>query len=94
MYSFGLGSSGQLGVGSVGNTATPTPVLGRWLSGETLPTLVGTPRGEEGPGWVARRVFAGGDQSFVSVVVPGKEVSGEDAVSALKYPLTCTLYML
>jgi E3 ubiquitin-protein ligase HERC4 len=74
LYGFGLGSSGQLGVGSTGNVATPTLVQGNWMNKEVLPSLLGTSVDpNEVEGVVVRRVFAGGDQSFASLVVPGEQ---------------------
>ena len=125
LYGFGLGSSGQLGVGLADNMATPTLVQGCWLNRDHFPSLPldmewkeeegkereeaeveGEEReekekeegeekereerkgekGEErdegearGPaiGMVVRMVFAGGDHSFASLVVPGEQVRME-----------------
>ena len=78
VYGFGLGTSGQLGTGSMKNTPVPTPVQGHWTNRERLQqTLVesqmDTSEGTS-PGVVVREVFAGGDQSFASLVIPGQEV--------------------
>ena len=85
VYSFGLGVTGQLGTSTTANQMTPLPVSGTWLP----PTSVqeegdlidfGTPV-DPAPGadqgFVVKRVFAGGDQSFMSMVVTelGVEVS-------------------
>ena len=77
LYSFGLGANGQLGTSATTNQKTPTPVHGGWLPSTSLQEegdLIdfGTPvdlvpLAEHG--FVVKRVFAGGDQSFVSVIV-------------------------
>lgn len=77
LYSFGLGANGQLGTSTTTNQKIPAPVHGGWLSSTTLQEegdLIdfGTPvdlvpLAEHG--FVVKRVFAGGDQSFASVIV-------------------------
>lgn len=77
IYSFGLGANGQLGTSTTTNQKIPAPVHGGWLSSNTLQEegdLIdfGTPvdlvpLAEHG--FVVKRVFAGGDQSFASVIV-------------------------
>ena len=77
IYSFGLGANGQLGTSMTTNQKLPAPVHGSWLSSNTLQEegdLIdfGTPvdlvpLAEHG--FVVKRVFAGGDQSFASVIV-------------------------
>ena len=74
VYSFGLGTCGQLGAGSLRKVATPTLVRGQWLGSEALTRPV--VNGEERRGMVARGVFAGGDQSFASLAVRGDQVRG------------------
>ena len=58
------------------------------MNKEVLPSLLGTSVDpNEVEGVVVRRVFAGGDQSFASLVVPGEQVS------RATMSCTCTLYM-
>ena len=69
MFSFGQGTFGQLGRTVLGNTAIPVGVNGTWLPPDSLHDFtLGTPvdRGD-----IIRRIFAGGDQSFAVVVLPG-----------------------
>ena len=47
-------------------TATPTAVRGQWLSSSQAVSVPG--------GMLVRGIFAGGDQSFASLVVPGEQV--------------------
>ena len=86
VYGFGLATSGQLGAGPAEKTATPTLVRGQWLSCETLTGVVRGELGEGGSvvrgelgegvtgGMVVRDLFAGGDQSFATLVVPREQV--------------------
>ena len=69
MFSFGQGTCGQLGRTVLGNTAIPVVVSGTWLPLDSLHDFtLGTPvdRGD-----IIRRIFAGGEQSFAVVVLPG-----------------------
>ena len=69
MFSFGQGTFGQLGTAAIGNSAVPVVVNGTWLHPDSLHDFtLGTPvdRGD-----IIRRIFAGGDQSFAVVVLPG-----------------------
>ncbi|ERL91683.1 hypothetical protein D910_09010 [Dendroctonus ponderosae] len=66
VYSFGIGGSGQLGVRKTNSAYTPQAVLGPWVSpggSSLIPS-----DNENGPNLVIRRLFAGGDHCFVSVV--------------------------
>lgn len=77
VYSFGLGGSGQLGNGKKANVASPCLASGSWQSPGSLPGLVGSsvdPGSPTPPARVVKGIFAGGDHSFVSLVVPGEEV--------------------
>lgn len=61
VYSFGLGSVGQLGTKSSINSNTPQLVLGPWLSPS------GTSVIETNKQYVVKSIYAGGDQCFVRV---------------------------
>lgn len=61
MYSFGLGSVGQLGTKASNNSNTPQLVLGPWLSPS------GTSMIETNKQYVVKSIYAGGDQCFVKV---------------------------
>ena len=89
VFAFGLGTSGQLGAGSLGNAATPTLVRGNWLRREAVSQLTGgqimeggagggvVREGEGREGVVVGEVFAGGDQSFARLIISGEQVRKE-----------------
>lgn len=61
MYSFGLGSVGQLGTKGSVNSNTPQLVMGPWLSPS------GTSVIETNKQYIVKSIHAGGDQCFVQV---------------------------
>lgn len=61
VYSFGLGSVGQLGTKASINSNTPQLVLGPWLSPS------GTSMIETNKEYIVKSIYAGGDQCFVKV---------------------------
>ena len=95
IYSFGLGANGQLGTSTTSNQKIPAPVHGGWLSSNTLQEegdLIdfGTPvdlvpLAEHG--FVVKRVFAGGDQSFASVIVNKMGAKVHVQVASLSFSL-------
>ena len=95
IYSFGLGANGQLGTSTTTNQKLPAPVHGGWLSSNTLQEegdLIdfGTPvdlvpLAEHG--FVVKRVFAGGDQSFASVIVNKMGAKVNVQVASLSFSL-------
>ena len=65
VFSFGQGTSGQLGTGALKNSSVPIVASGNWLSPCVLDDCsLGTP---VDPGSVVKRIFAGGNCSFASV---------------------------
>lgn len=63
VYGFGIGGSGQLGLRKPINANTPQVVLGPWVSPGGMPVVPS----QEQTNKVIRRIFAGGNHSFVSV---------------------------
>uniref|UniRef100_A0A1B6KH92 HECT domain-containing protein n=2 Tax=Graphocephala atropunctata TaxID=36148 RepID=A0A1B6KH92_9HEMI len=63
IYAFGLGGAGQLGSRAQLNTSTPQVVVGPWLS----PSGVSILENNNISDYVVRRIYAGGDQCFVTV---------------------------
>ncbi|XP_025109436.1 probable E3 ubiquitin-protein ligase HERC4 isoform X2 [Pomacea canaliculata] len=66
LYSFGLGGSGQLGIGDASNRTSPSRVQGPFLpdtlsSDNPLPMQVDN----EGMAMVVQKIFTGGDHSFL-----------------------------
>jgi len=61
VYSFGLGSVGQLGTKLFINSNTPQLVLGPWLSPS------GTAVIDTKKEYIVKSIYAGGDQCFVRV---------------------------
>lgn len=53
MYAFGLGGAGQLGTKQLESYPSPQVVVGPWLTDTTL---------------TVHKLFAGGDQCFVTIV--------------------------
>ena len=68
VFSFGQGTSGQLGTGALKNSCVPIVASGNWLPPSTLDDCSsGTP---VDPGNVVKRIFTGGNCSFASVAIP------------------------
>ncbi|KAG8311111.1 putative E3 ubiquitin-protein ligase herc4 [Homalodisca vitripennis] len=63
IYAFGLGGAGQLGTRAQLNSSTPQVVVGPWLS----PSGVSILENNNISDYVVRRIYAGGDQCFVTV---------------------------
>jgi len=63
VYAFGLGGAGQLGSRARLNSSTPQVVVGPWLS----PSGVSILEKNNNSDYVVRRIYAGGDQCFVTV---------------------------
>lgn len=64
MYAFGLGGAGQLGTRAQLNCATPQVVLGPWCSPSSVAVLDTNHNSSD---YVVKRIYAGGDQCFVTV---------------------------
>ena len=72
LLSFGLGASGQLGSGSSSNLLEPSPIKGdNWTAPVISGRLSDTQLTEGTPvdGRTFKGIFAGGDQSFATIVV-------------------------
>lgn len=65
VYSFGLGFTGQLGVRKTTNASTPQVVLGPWLSPSGASVVAASSSAENN--YMIYRIFAGGNQCFVTV---------------------------
>lgn len=64
VYAFGVGGTGQLGIGvQVNYSTTPQVVRGLWVS-PVETTLAATPDPSD---YVVKRIYSGGDQCFVTV---------------------------
>lgn len=75
IYGFGLGGVGQLGVGVSSNYNTPQIVRGPWIDpgpNTTLNTLTTPPVTQ----LIVGKIFAGGDQCFVSLFDDGPDSIG------------------
>ncbi|XP_019534612.2 probable E3 ubiquitin-protein ligase HERC4 isoform X2 [Aedes albopictus] len=75
IYGFGLGGVGQLGVGVSSNYNTPQIVRGPWIDpgpNATLNTLTTPPVTQ----LIVGKIFAGGDQCFVSLFDDGPDSIG------------------
>ncbi|XP_062851882.1 probable E3 ubiquitin-protein ligase HERC4 [Trichomycterus rosablanca] len=72
--SFGLGGNGQLGTHSTCNRKSPALVKGQWKA-HNDPTPIDT---EAEPCYCVKRIFAGGDQSFVYCCCPQNGSPPED----------------
>lgn len=82
VYAFGLGGSGQLGNRSNANVTSPQVVIGPWVSADRRCAVFAkslellcvqlSPSGQslvgEKANMIVRKIFSGGDQSFVSAV--------------------------
>lgn len=75
VYSFGLGSTGQLGVRKATNASTPQVVLGPWVSPSGAPVVAASNSKEN---YVIYRIFAGGNQCFVTVNRKEKKITPYD----------------
>ena len=68
VFSFGQGTSGQLGTGALKNSSVPIMASGNWLPPSMLDDCSsGTP---VDPGNAVKRIFTGGNCSFASVTTP------------------------
>ncbi|XP_021697448.1 probable E3 ubiquitin-protein ligase HERC4 isoform X1 [Aedes aegypti] len=74
IYGFGLGGVGQLGVGVISNYNTPQIVRGPWIDPgpKTIDTISPPPATQ----LIVGKIFAGGDQCFVSLLVDDPESIG------------------
>lgn len=72
IISFGQGELGQLGTGVTHSCDNPVPVQGMWSSPERH---IGSSRVPHSVGVVVKRVFAGGDHTFATILLPEDDVS-------------------
>lgn len=72
VYSFGLGSVGQLGTKASINSNTPQLVLGPWLSPSGTSMIVTNKE------YIVKSIYAGGDQCFVKVTHKLLEINPDD----------------
>jgi len=77
LYSFGCGSSGQLGTGSDSTRLSPSLVRGPFIP-HIGRAPAGLPDLEEAKSYVLTEMFAGGDQSFVTASKPQCSVAPHD----------------
>uniref|UniRef100_A0A1B6DL92 HECT domain-containing protein n=1 Tax=Clastoptera arizonana TaxID=38151 RepID=A0A1B6DL92_9HEMI len=75
VYAFGLGGAGQLGTRAQLNCATPQIVLGPWCPSSSV-TVINT--NHNLLDYVVKRIFAGGDQCFVTVTRKSDNILPED----------------
>ena len=94
VLSFGLGANGQLGKNNTSNSLQPDPVQGDYWTAPVISEAAATGTllnaslaggGGGGGGRVLKGIYAGGDQSFATIVVHAQEamVSVEIYASAL-----------
>lgn len=66
LYAFGLGENGQLGLSNTENKNSPFSIQGPFISGSRPRSRHSSMQVDnQGPELRIRRIFAGGDQSFV-----------------------------
>lgn len=102
VLSFGLGANGQLGRSKTSNSLQPDPIQGNYwtvpviseVAGATE-TLSGVSAGEGTPldSRVLKGLYAGGDQSFVTVVVNTKEKSVSAEHKHASYKHLCIFFL-
>ena len=68
LYSFGKGSNGQLGSGSLCIAMSPVEVCGQWVSPNKVEDCNYASRVDGGH--IVKGIYAGGDQSFTIVFIP------------------------
>ncbi|XP_054285164.1 probable E3 ubiquitin-protein ligase HERC4 isoform X2 [Macrosteles quadrilineatus] len=74
IYAFGLGCAGQLGTKAQLSSTTPQVVVGPWLS----PSGISIVENNNISDYVVKRIYAGGDQCFVTVTRQKDKVAPED----------------
>lgn len=91
VFSFGQGTSGQLGTGALKNSSVPIVSSGNWLPLNALDDCSsGTP---VDPGNVVKRVFAGGNCSFASAATPAMVRNSGSEVYSPKLFCVCDLFL-
>ena len=88
VLSFGLGANGQLGKDTTSNSLQPDPIQGDYWTASVISEaaaatgtlLDATLAGGGGGGRVLKGIYAGGDQSFATVVVQAQEAMVSEGV--------------